>query len=349
MNKGKTIKCIIQACKFNKICNGCSEMNTVHLKSDQRCVHSIENWKSTNPSIKKTFHKICIKDHNYDEILLICPIHYELSIKVQEMIDNLNSPFDSSEFLQGLQLYKELYRAHYECKEFFVDFLEKVFEFLKSIEKDMDNDNDETLLLLTEKTSLVLSIISFSLMKDMKMKQKMRENNDLIENLQELLFRNESKIKISVQIKALLQKILFILNNLNNIQNFDEKLTEELLNFSFRNLDHEDFDLYYHLISLIWGLSYNEKVQAELKQMKGLYFFKFFNENKEKMDLQFQELIIGFLFFVYRDEIKTWKQKGEVEDYEENEAIEIDKLLFFLEKNHHFYSSRISYMFVHNY
>lgn len=339
MNKEKVVRCLILPCRFNKLCKSCANISTPHLRSDSRCVNFLKNWQSAPQNFRKLFHKISIKEHSPDEILLVCPEHIELFAKALEMEAILKNSLENEEFIEGLRSLNELYQDYYECKIFLNDFLGYVMNFIKETPKEIEETDD----VLIEKISISLRIFSFVIMKDMKIKQLFRKDEILVESLVLWLTKNEYKLKINEKIKKIAEKLLFIINNLNNMECFSEVLTEELFNFGLRNLDSQDFDLYFHIISLLWSLCYIDKIKIELKELHGVYFFKFFNENNGKMDLQFQELLIGFLLFIFAEEIKQWKQLKIREDEEENK--EIEKFMFFLEKNQQFYSYRVSCLF----
>jgi len=328
--KEKTLKCLINPCKFNRLCQGCSGVQTPHYPSDSRCEFSVKNWQSPPKNYKAFLEKISVKEKSLDEIIQICPEHFEFYQKASEMQEKFN---DEETFLEAVQVFNEIYRKFYECRDFFKDYFTKIISFLQESHKINENDLD-----LLEKIAVSLKILAFAIMKNMKMKETLRKNEDLLESLFLLLKNTEFHIKTNPKIKGILSKTLFLLTNLNNLTVLPSNLLENLFDFCLRNLDNEDFELYFHLISCIWGLSYDENIKKTLKKMKESYFFRFFNENKEKFDIQFRELMLGFLFFVYGEEIKDWKA-GNAKD------VDIDKFMVYMEKNAMFSSYRINCLF----
>ena len=227
MNKEKTIRCILFPCRFNKPCKGCSNVPTPHLKSDSRCVSasSVKNWQSCTQNVKKLFNKITIKEHFPDEFLLICPEHLEFFPIALEMSEKLKN---TEEFHEGLRLFNDLIRKFYECKEFFFEYIVNIVNFLKENPREIEDSQGN----LIETIGLCLRILDFLIMKDMKIKVFLRKDEDLIEKLLSWLTENEHNIKIHLKIKKIIEKILFLLGNLNNLQEFSVSQSEEIFNFA---------------------------------------------------------------------------------------------------------------------
>lgn len=321
---------MIKPCKFNRMCVGCSEVPGPHFLSDARCKFSSRNWQSVPPTLRKTLKKTLIKEQSSEEIVLICQNHAEMFAEIEEMREKLEFSGDSQEFFEGMRAFKQIFKRFPECKEFLVEFLDKFSDFVCETQ-----ENSEFFL---EKLDISLEILSFVLIKDAKQRQKLRENANLLGKLEEILLFNEENLESSKKVKEIAKKCLFLLTNLNNLQAFPKELAEKLLDFALKNLENEDFGLSFHLISLIWGLVDDENLRKLLKKRKNLYFFKFFNENHGKMDLQFQELCLSFLMFVYREELENSRKK---QGFDEDEGEEIEKFADFIEKNQDFYSSRV--------
>ena len=329
-SKEKVLKCVIVSCKFNKPCPGCTGITTPHYLSDNRCELAVKNWQSLPKNCKSLFEKLNLKEKSIEEIVQICPNHFEFYQKVTEMIEK----FENGEMLDAIQIFNMCYRKFYECKDFFFGYFTKVFEIFIESGNNFEENSVENL----EKISVCLKIFSFAIMKNMKIKDYFRKNDDLINMLLQLLKFSEENIKIKPKIKSITSKSLFLLTNFNNLSILTSTQLEELFDFCLRNLDNDDFELYFHIISCLWGLSYDENTKNSLKKLKETYFFKFFNENNEKFDIQFTELILGFLFFVYGEEIKEFKA-GKLEN------TDIDKFMMFMEKKANVYSYRVNGLF----
>lgn len=330
MLKEKTVKCVLKPCKFNRMCAGCPEVSTPHFQSDARCKFSSKKWQSVPANLKKAFPKTLVKDQSPEEIVLICQNHAEMFAEIEEMREKLAFSCESPEFLAGMHSFKQIFKRFPELKEFLCNFVGKFEEIVC--------ENPQNSEFFCERLDISLGILSFVLIKDAKQREKLRENASLIKKLEETLFLSEKKLRTCKKTTEIVKKCLFLLTNLNNVQAFPSELAEKLMDFSIKYIENEDFGLSFHLISLVWGLADDENIKKSLKKRKNAYFFKFFNENHDKMDLQFQELCLSFLLFIYREELENVRNEGEVQ---EEAAKEIEKFADFIEKNQEFYSSRV--------
>jgi hypothetical protein len=330
----KVLKCVVSNCKFNSICHGCTGLTSQHLRSNIECKQNAKNWTSIPHDFKLKFKKICIKELKEQEIIQICPDHvlfYQLINENNELIPNIEANLDAfSNFVDNLD---KILIQYQECNEYSFEFVIFIIKYIENMEISLINQEKPITLLFMK----MLKIINLSYVKNISLKEMISNDEIFIEKLWNILNKeNLSELNIYVL------QILFLFSNLILFKTQKKSFLDKIYYFCLENIDKEDNELKYQIFSIIWAIAYEDEYKIKLKNDKKLYFFSFFNENYKIFDIKMHELLIGFFFFIYLEEIEEFLEhpnigKMEIMEFVDNvyniQSVYSDRLKFLFD-NH---------------
>lgn len=327
----KVLKCVVGNCKFNSACSGCTGSTSHHLRSNLECKHYVQGWTPVPHNFKLKFKKICLNELKEQDIVQICPDHllfYNLANENNELVKNIDENInDLANFTENLD---KLLIQFQECNEYSFEFVIYVIKYIENMEISQVHMNQKITLIFIK----MLKIINLSYVKDLSLKESIANNEKIIDKLWNIL--NNGKLD---EANVVILQILFLFCNLVIYKNQKKEFLEKLYYFCLKNIENEDSELKYQILSIIWALAYDDEYKTKLKNDKKLYFFSFFNENYKTIDIKMHELLIGFFFFIYLEEIQQYL------DHPKEGKIELIDFIDIVFNIQGVYSNRLKYLF----
>lgn len=335
MSRCQILKCSINNCDFNKSCPGCNGLSKSHLKSDIRCDYYEDSWAPLPPNFKLIFHKIIIKDCKEQENIKLCSNHkdyYDICIELNEKIktNDENIIEISSAFFSLIKDFPECNEYNFTYFEFFINFLNNKIKFIQNNQQEKEIFRS------------LFKIINFCLIKEVTFKEKLSNDEIFLNICMKIIKDNEKNIKLDIVENIYIIQIMFLLSNLILFKDFKKSMNEEIFNFCLKYLDVEDLKFKYQLISLLWSLCYENTYKNKIKEERKLYFFKFYNDNYQNFDVLMHNLILGFLFNIYNEEIQVYLLNREKLE----EFIEIQKTADLIKQYQNIFSNSIQNLIV---